>query len=207
VVVPNRAPFRQKSPGDCTQPLLNQYQAWRSLHLRGTPVNCRPCSSDRRRRLPGLSNAHSQKASRVYRPWTDGTEDPQPCHALRFLFWAYPARDACRWAAMLERPTSPATGVPLSTPSTVRGLLPLSVTDSRCGDRTRAPPCRHPPPRISRWYGLTPVDTEYRASAGYCLARPRSLTVSPRASVEGARRVLQRRKSCAAEALSRRGAR
>ena len=148
-----------------------------------------------------------QKASRVYRPWTDGTEDPQPCHAPRFLFWAYPARDACRWASFLERPTSLATGVPLSTPSTVCGLLPLSVTDSRCGDRTRAPPCRHPPPRISRWYGLTPVDTEYRASAGYCLARPRSLTVSPRASVEGARRVLQRRKSCAAEALSRRGAR
>ena len=28
VVVPNGEPFRQKSPGDCTQPLLNQYQTW-----------------------------------------------------------------------------------------------------------------------------------------------------------------------------------
>jgi len=28
VVVPNRAPFRQKSPGDCTWPLLNQYISW-----------------------------------------------------------------------------------------------------------------------------------------------------------------------------------
>ena len=25
---PNRAPFRQKSPGDCTRPLLNQYVSW-----------------------------------------------------------------------------------------------------------------------------------------------------------------------------------
>jgi hypothetical protein len=29
---------------------------------------------------------------------------------------------------LLERPTSPVPGIPLSTPSTVRGLLPLSVT-------------------------------------------------------------------------------
>ena len=25
---PNCAPFRQKSPGDCTRPLLNQYISW-----------------------------------------------------------------------------------------------------------------------------------------------------------------------------------
>ena len=66
-------------------------------------------------------------------PHADGSqgadpETPPTPRAPRFMFWAYPALDACRWAALLERPTSPVPGIPLSTPSTVRGLLPLSVT-------------------------------------------------------------------------------
>jgi hypothetical protein len=51
--------------------------------------------------------------------------------------------------ADVERPTSPVPGVPLSTQSTVRGLLPLSVT-ALCGGNAHALPCRRPPTRSLR---------------------------------------------------------
>jgi len=101
------------------------------------------------------------------------------------MFWAYPARDPCRWAALVELPTSPTPSVPLSTPSTVSGLLcdilPLSVTDSRCGDRARAPPCRHPPgarfalvwaERQSRLNTVPPPATVWPARCLCALAAP-----------------------------------
>ena len=100
------------------------------------------------------------------------------------------------------RPVSPFRPRP---PSVASFLYPLQIPvvgialALRRADNPRRP--------VRAGMGRTPVETEYSGSAGYGLARPRSLTVSPRASVEGARRVLQRRKSCAAEALSRRGAR
>jgi hypothetical protein len=97
--------------------------------VRGQMMQCSP--------NPPLTEVYAfmarrvQKASCIYRPWTDDPVLPQPPTHQGLCFWAYPALDACRWAALLERPTLPVPGVPLSTPSTVRGLLPLSVTGLR----------------------------------------------------------------------------
>jgi hypothetical protein len=145
-VAPSYAPFRQKSLGDCTRPLLmgaNEGPAWRLMStlctIGGRKVQVFTASGSGWFTVPpdetrvGTPMRRSQwsvvftaSGSGWFTVPPDETRVGTPMRrsqwsrciythsgpCIVYIFWAYRALCTCRWATLLERPTSPVPGVP-----------------------------------------------------------------------------------------------